>query len=295
MSGTGKISEDLTRQVFGRLTVLKRAEKINGRTAWLCQCTCGNTKTVISRYLKNGKTQSCGCLRREIQADKAKDITGYRFGRLTALYPTEKRDLNGSVIWMCLCDCGNQAEISYAGLMSGNNISCGCALEDVQKQIRDRNDSEGGTNIHILDHRKTRTDNTSGFRGISKMKDGRYRVSIGFKRKRYYIGQYVNYSDAVQKRIEAEELVHKGYLRARQFWQGNEPLIYDVVKKNGILKVHSNDRHENGNFMICDILNAKNTDDNKEYKEKKTIRSLNKTREDHQEALIKTKTSKAHQ
>lgn len=40
-----------------------------------------------------------------------KDISGQRFGRLVALYPTEKRVQN-SVVWMCQCDCGNQKEIS---------------------------------------------------------------------------------------------------------------------------------------------------------------------------------------
>lgn len=53
--------EDLTGQVFGSLTVIKPAEKINGRTAWHCKCECGNEIVVISRYLKDGKRKSCGC------------------------------------------------------------------------------------------------------------------------------------------------------------------------------------------------------------------------------------------
>ena len=32
--------------------------------AWLCQCDCGNEKTVSGRYLRRGKTRSCGCLPR---------------------------------------------------------------------------------------------------------------------------------------------------------------------------------------------------------------------------------------
>ena len=58
---------------------------------------------------------------------KIKDITGQRYGRLTAIEPTEKRCLNnGVVMWLCECDCGNL----YLG--NGNHLrfnrvkSCGC-------------------------------------------------------------------------------------------------------------------------------------------------------------------------
>ena len=63
---------DLTGQVFGRLTVIKRADdKIykdgTHRSQWACKCCCGNTSDVIvlDKHLKNGKTKSCGCLRSE--------------------------------------------------------------------------------------------------------------------------------------------------------------------------------------------------------------------------------------
>ena len=37
---------DLSKQVFGRLTVLHRAKNFGRRTAWLCNCECG-TKNII--------------------------------------------------------------------------------------------------------------------------------------------------------------------------------------------------------------------------------------------------------
>lgn len=36
---------------------------------------------------------------------KARDLTGQKFFRLTALYPTEERR-NGSIVWHCKCECG---------------------------------------------------------------------------------------------------------------------------------------------------------------------------------------------
>lgn len=66
---------DLTGKRFGRLVVLERAEdhKYPGgqkATQFLCQCDCGNTIIVMARSLRDGKTQSCGCFRREMAAKR---------------------------------------------------------------------------------------------------------------------------------------------------------------------------------------------------------------------------------
>lgn len=48
---------------FGNLVVIQEAlNKDNRRTAWLCQCDCGNTKIIGTKELRNGETKSCGCL-----------------------------------------------------------------------------------------------------------------------------------------------------------------------------------------------------------------------------------------
>lgn len=57
-----KIKIDLLGQVFGRLTVVHPSNPLNGRTAWVCSCDCGNVLTVKTKYLRNGDTKSCGCL-----------------------------------------------------------------------------------------------------------------------------------------------------------------------------------------------------------------------------------------
>lgn len=63
---------DLTGQKFGRLTVLGQADKIGGKTAWLCQCSCGNSINTTSNSLRGGKTTSCGCVRKEHASSQAK-------------------------------------------------------------------------------------------------------------------------------------------------------------------------------------------------------------------------------
>lgn len=135
---------DLTGQKFGRLTVLKRSEdyisKSREKTVqWECQCDCGNICIVSGRGLKSGKTQSCGCLRREkiIERNKktAKDLTGQRFGKLIALYPTDKRINNNYIVWRCKCDCGNEIEVASTYLLRGNTRSCGCLIKDASKKL----------------------------------------------------------------------------------------------------------------------------------------------------------------
>lgn len=56
---------DLTGQVFNRLTVVERTIGQAQRVTWKCSCICGNIVLVITAELRNGHTQSCGCLRRD--------------------------------------------------------------------------------------------------------------------------------------------------------------------------------------------------------------------------------------
>lgn len=55
-----------------------------------------------------------------------RDLTGQRFGKLVVQYPTQKRIDEGSVVWHCICDCGNEADVSSRRLIRGKARSCGC-------------------------------------------------------------------------------------------------------------------------------------------------------------------------
>jgi hypothetical protein len=58
---------DLTGHQFGRLRAMNYAGRDrHGNSLWLCACVDGNTTTVTNSNLVTGKTQSCGCLQREI-------------------------------------------------------------------------------------------------------------------------------------------------------------------------------------------------------------------------------------
>lgn len=62
---------DLTGRVFGRLTVKSLDHiGIRGRTYWLCKCSCGKSCIKAAGTLLNQGTSSCGCLNRQITAER---------------------------------------------------------------------------------------------------------------------------------------------------------------------------------------------------------------------------------
>ncbi len=56
---------------------------------------------------------------------KVHNLTGQKFGRLTALRPTGERR-RGQIVWACQCDCGKFPHIPSYHLHSGVTTSCGC-------------------------------------------------------------------------------------------------------------------------------------------------------------------------
>ena len=109
---------------FGNLVVIQEApNKDNGRTAWLCQCDCGNTKIIGTKELRNGETKSCGCLRDKIITT---DILGQRFGKLLVIERDYENQTYEGAFWKCKCDCGNIITVSGKNLRLGHTLSCGC-------------------------------------------------------------------------------------------------------------------------------------------------------------------------
>lgn len=62
---------DLTGKRFGRLVVIGRADNKGKETYWKCKCDCGSIKEINGNRLRNGRTKSCGCLKRNIKFDSS--------------------------------------------------------------------------------------------------------------------------------------------------------------------------------------------------------------------------------
>ena len=248
-AANGTIAEDITGQRFGMLTALSREKSKAGKTRWLCRCDCGETIIATTSMLKAGHTWHCGCIRGETRYSTKLNLHGKRFGRLMAVKPTEKRNAKGSVIWECRCDCGTVVEIPCEFLVSGNTTSCGCRKQEIQGSIGDNLTFVDGTCVEWLRSRKHRNDNTSGFRGVNKTPHGRWRASIGFKRRRYHIGTFETFEEAKNARLDVEKALHDDFVLAWEKWNAiaavdsdwalDNPLIFDVFKNDGKLIVYA--------------------------------------------------------
>lgn len=133
---------DLTGQQFGRLIVLNKTEKRSGHNiVWHCKCSCGNEVDVNSQSLRQGKTKSCGCLKKEKASEIGKkyknnlisiefiDLSKNKYYRLQPIkyYKDIKK-------WKCVCDCGNITYVRPTDLESGNTKSCGCLRKEITAQ-----------------------------------------------------------------------------------------------------------------------------------------------------------------
>lgn len=109
----------------GLLTVAEPTEmRKAGYIVWRCHCDCGGEILLDTRSLQRGTMQDCGC--KSVVRPGQRDISGMRFGRLTAVRPTNERGHRGETVWVCNCDCGRETKAEIGRLMSGGYKSCGC-------------------------------------------------------------------------------------------------------------------------------------------------------------------------
>jgi hypothetical protein len=122
---------DLTGQRFGHLTVLSLSRMDARQGAyWRCRCDCGAQAVVRGASLSSGGTRTCGCY-----LAHWKDISGQRFGRLTALEVVVGAKRSGtSLIWLCRCDCGHEVRVNRDSLLSLLTRSCGCLRDEAQER-----------------------------------------------------------------------------------------------------------------------------------------------------------------
>lgn len=76
---------DLTGMAFGRWEVLGRASQQSEKARWICKCACGKEKIVLGESLRNGKSTSCGCYRKE-KTKSTKQKHGYSSSRLYKIW-----------------------------------------------------------------------------------------------------------------------------------------------------------------------------------------------------------------
>lgn len=145
----------------------------------------------------------------------SKDLTGRRFGRLTAIERVPDPDARRPM-WWCQCDCGNETTVMSTDLTMGCVKSCGCLQHEVSsKNIKKaldavKSDYVDGTYIKRIQSTGTSKANKSGITGVSWDKSRNKLVAqIMFKGRAISLGRFDKFDDAVAARKAAEDLYFK--------------------------------------------------------------------------------------
>lgn len=152
-------------------------------------------------------------------SNKKLDLTGQRFGKLTALAPAE--NIGGCTAWLCRCDCGQETVVITKRLRDGHRTSCGCDNENFGKPPNVAGRASltyvEGTCVEMIQSDTVRRNNTSGVTGVDWLtRKRRWRASICFKGVRRSRGTFENFDDAVEARKRAEAELYQPFLEKYQ-------------------------------------------------------------------------------
>lgn len=144
-----------------------------------------------------------------------KDLKGKKFGKLTVLEQTDKRQ-DKCIVWKCKCDCGNIVELSSKRLRNNINISCGCYQKERQKYSMNKlqkNQSVENTNIDLISKQTANKNSKSHIRGVHYSKEKRkWIATLTFQKKLVLNKSFNNIESAIKARKEAEEKYFKPIL-----------------------------------------------------------------------------------
>lgn len=100
----------------------QRLDKNNG--VFICPL-CGKEFTGSISGVGRGLIKSCGCLHDIASRNNTfKDLTGQKFGKLTAQYCLPYSTADNRAIWHCTCECGGEKDVVGKFLRQGHTISC---------------------------------------------------------------------------------------------------------------------------------------------------------------------------
>lgn len=142
---------DLTNQTFGLLTAIKIDTTKHNRIFWICECKCGNIKSVASKHLRGGSITSCGCAKLHI-GNTARTWRGH--GEISKKYFTNtlkgaiQRNLEFSISIDDMWDVFLKQERKCA--LTGENIYFRNRANSEQTASIDRINSNEGYNIENI-------------------------------------------------------------------------------------------------------------------------------------------------
>ena len=121
-------------------------------------------------------------------------------------------------LWLCRCSCGN--EFVARSYLFKKTKSCGCAVQKSRQknaslahEVLSNGVEQGTSVVAIMPGKKLLKNNTSGVTGVHWAKGkNKWVARIEFQGKNYYLGAFVDKSDAIAVRKEAEQAMFGNFL-----------------------------------------------------------------------------------
>lgn len=247
---------DLTGQRFGRLTVIERVEDHiypsgKPRPQWLCHCDCGNDIVVKSNCLLNEETKSCGCLIIDTAKIMGLNNKKYNHYDLSGEYGVGYTS-QGDAFYFDLEDYDKIKNycwtVNSGYLKSRTSMALGKKFVLFHKLVLPNAEKVDHINHNTLDNRKANLrdvnhqknmmnrvlpkNNKSGVLGVHwHNRDKVWEVEIGYKKKRYYLGRFKDFDEAVKARKEAEQ---------KYFGEYSYDNSMKLVEKNSVERIELN-------------------------------------------------------
>lgn len=264
---------DLTGKKFGRLIVLNldedyeilRKQKNNNKPSnskdyerkWICQCECGNIKSIRQHDLMTHRTSSCGCLQKEQTKKAIKKYNTYDLTHEYGIGYVNKEKGNIEEFYFDLEDYDkikkyNWCESSNGYLISNDDstVLLHQLITDFKYPIvdhknRNKKDNQKqnlrpATFSQNIANSKIRKNNTSGITGVFLLKQfskPKWRATIvdsnykehGLKNRIIRLGDFYNFEDAVKARLKAEQEYYGEFAPQRNLFEKYKIFFPEIV------------------------------------------------------------------
>ena len=236
--------------IYGKLTViaedLKAEEEYFIKTKkhlrfWICECSCKNenknTKTVRTSYLTSGRTQSCGCLHKEVMHEIKKKYNKYNLTGEYGIGYTQK----GEEFYFDLEDYDKIKDYCWYIDKESNYVFSRIdgkiiGMHNIVTNVKNTNICPDHINRIRYDNRKQnlriatyqensfnrsiQKNNTSGVTGVYFCNTRRkWKAYLEINKKRMNLGSFTHKDDAIKVRLMAEKEYFKEFAPQKHLFE----------------------------------------------------------------------------
>jgi hypothetical protein len=209
-------------ETFGKLTVIERAENINGRVAWLCECECGKPAVIRSGDLtRKDRPLTCGKCNDEYHATLYEFKNGYVVGHVRSgrKFLIDEEDLLKVKDYSMTVTEKGYVHFSRDGESIGLHRYLMNPDEDEIVDHKNRKTWDNRKkNLRVCNYRENTKNRSPGRNNISGIigvffhkRNKRWAVQICVDYQQIYLGSYKTKKEAIKVRLQAEKEYFKEF------------------------------------------------------------------------------------